>query len=188
MSSVEAVNRCLVPQGSLDLLGYNVRPEDLALSALDALYPDHPVCASTDITGRDGKWTLELLVQEGGRVSLGHTRSLAHLYFTSAAYDLDVQLFPMQSIAPGLDFTDPTLRNFYAWMQSLLDEQARVAPAAPAATAEAAESERDEAEHLPDVQLPRPIRRHRPATAPTTTTAAGKAVAVATHSNRRRAQ
>jgi len=65
----------------------------LALSALDALYPDHPVCASADITGRNGNWTLELLVQEGGRVSLDHTRSLAYLYFTSAVYDLDVQLW-----------------------------------------------------------------------------------------------
>jgi len=89
---VEAVHRSLTAQGSLDLLGCSVRPEDLTLSALYALYPDHPVCASADITGRDGNWTLELLVQDGGRVSLGHTRSLAHLYFTSAAYGLDIQL------------------------------------------------------------------------------------------------
>ena len=88
---VGAVNRCLAAHGSLDLLGCNVRPEDLALSALYALYPDHPVCASRDITGRDGNWTLELLVQEGGRVSLDHTRSLAQIYFTPAVYDLDVQ-------------------------------------------------------------------------------------------------
>ena len=91
--------RSLTAQGSLDLLGCSVRPEDLALSALYTVYPDHPVCASTDITGRNGNWTLELLVQEGGRVSLGHTRSLAHLYFTSAAYDLDIQL---QALGKGV--------------------------------------------------------------------------------------
>ena len=91
----QAVNRCLVPRGCLDLLGCSVRPEDLALSALYALYPDHPVCASTDITGAGptGNWTLELLVQDGGRVSLDQTRSLARLYFTSAVYDLDIQLW-----------------------------------------------------------------------------------------------
>ena len=91
----QAVNRCLVPRGCLDLLGCSVRPEDLALSALYALYPNHPVWASTDITGAGptGNWTLELLVQDGGRVSLDQTRSLARLYFTSAVYNLDVQLF-----------------------------------------------------------------------------------------------
>jgi len=89
----QAVKRCLTAHGSLDLMECSVRPEDLALSALYALYPDHPVYASADLTGRDGNWTLELLVQDGDRMSLGHTRSLAHLYFTSAAYDLDVQLF-----------------------------------------------------------------------------------------------
>ena len=89
---VQALNRCLAPRGCLDLLGCNVRPVDLTLSALYALYPDHPVSASVDITGISGNWTLELLVQDGGRVSLDHTRRLAQIYFTSAVYDLDVQL------------------------------------------------------------------------------------------------
>ena len=103
---VEAVNRSLTAQGSLDLLGCGVRPEDLTLSALYALYPNHPVCASTDITGAGptGNWTLELLVQDGGRVSLDQTRSLARLYFTSAVYNLDVQLFgsgwPIGGVTP----------------------------------------------------------------------------------------
>jgi len=110
---VLAVNRCLAQRGFLDLLGCSVRPEDLMLSALHTLYPDHSVCASTDVTGagRNGNWTLELLVQEGGRVSLDRTRSLAQIYFTSAVYDLDIQL--VQFI--GLKFTRVNLPDFAAF-------------------------------------------------------------------------
>jgi len=111
---VLAVNRCLAQRGFLDLLGCSVRPEDLMLSALHTLYPDHSVCASTDVTGagRNGNWTLELLVQEGGRVSLDRTRSLAQIYFTSAVYDLDIQLFQFSS---SLRFNGVNLSAFAAF-------------------------------------------------------------------------
>ena len=89
----QAINRCLAPRGCVDLLGCSVRPEDLTLSALYTVYRNHPVYASADVTGTTGNWTLELWVQDGGRVSLDQTRNLAHSYFTAAVCDLDVQLF-----------------------------------------------------------------------------------------------
>jgi len=133
-SMVEAVNRCLTAQGSLDLLGCSVRPEDLALSALYTLYPDHPICASADITGRNGNWTLELLVQDGGRVSRDRTRSLANLYFTSAAYDLDVQL----RLTGQAAMTPQEVAAARAAMRAALAARAAAAAAAAKAAADAA--------------------------------------------------